>query len=236
MSTVSERPWQDAETLRRLLTYEQVEQQEAAEMLDCSEASINRWKNKHGIKAPHKDAQTLEYLYITKKKSTEYIANCFGITRATLNYWMRKHGIHSKPRYPWHDKEQVNKDYHEDGMSIRQIASKYNISGHSVRYWLDKLDIETRKSSRDKPPCVYHDTRGYVFCSSAGDKFPIHRLAAVAWFGLDAVVDKEIHHKNGIKWFNTEDNLEPLTSSEHSKVHFEQGDMTGLNARHNGEL
>jgi hypothetical protein len=47
----------------------------------------------------------------------------------------------------------------------------------------------------------------------------IHRLAAVAWFGYEAVVGKDVHHVSGIPWDNREDNLEPLDPSEHRRRH-----------------
>ena len=54
----------------------------------------------------------------------------------------------------------------------------------------------------------------------------VHRLAAVAWFGFDAVADKHVHHKNGLSWDNREDNLELLTPTEHAETHHEQRDWT----------
>jgi len=49
------------------------------------------------------------------------------------------------------------------------------------------------------------------------DYVPIHRLVAVAEYGFDAVVDKEIHHKNGMPWDNRPENLEPLSKEEHRR-------------------
>lgn len=43
----------------------------------------------------------------------------------------------------------------------------------------------------------------------------VHRLSAVAWFGFDAVVDKDIHHRIPIPWLNIECNLLPLPRTEH---------------------
>lgn len=47
----------------------------------------------------------------------------------------------------------------------------------------------------------------------------VHRLASVAWFGLEAVAGNDIHHKNGIPWDNREENVEPLDHAEHTSLH-----------------
>ena len=54
----------------------------------------------------------------------------------------------------------------------------------------------------------------------------IHRLLAVSEYGFDTVANKEIHHKNGIKWDNRPNNIEPLTTREHRQVHAERGDYS----------
>lgn len=49
-----------------------------------------------------------------------------------------------------------------------------------------------------------------------------HRLLAVAWFGVDEVDNKVVHHVNGIPWDNREGNLELLTSEEHGRIEAEK--------------
>ena len=48
------------------------------------------------------------------------------------------------------------------------------------------------------------------------DKGYVHRLSAIAWFGVDAVNGREIHHRLNIPWLNVESNLEPIRQPEHS--------------------
>jgi len=47
----------------------------------------------------------------------------------------------------------------------------------------------------------------------------IHRLVAVARHGFDEVAGCEIHHKDGIRWLNSPENLTPLDTSEHAIEH-----------------
>jgi hypothetical protein len=50
----------------------------------------------------------------------------------------------------------------------------------------------------------------------------MHRLLAVAEFGLDAIKGKHVHHVNGLRWDNRLDNLEVLTPQEHIRGHHQQ--------------
>lgn len=59
----------------------------------------------------------------------------------------------------------------------------------------------------------------HVNVDGGGEAVRIHRLAAVAWFGWDAVVGNVIHHKNTHKRDNREENLEPMPHEEHMKHH-----------------
>lgn len=47
----------------------------------------------------------------------------------------------------------------------------------------------------------------------------IHRLVAVAEYGIDAVKDMDVHHKVPIQWLNVPDNLEPVDPIEHRTSH-----------------
>ncbi len=47
----------------------------------------------------------------------------------------------------------------------------------------------------------------------------VHRLLAEAYFGKDALRGKIVHHKNGLKTDNRQENLELLTQSNHAEHH-----------------
>ena len=66
----------------------------------------------------------------------------------------------------------------------------------------------------------YTHKRGHEMWRAEDDNFiPVHRLQAVAEWGLDAVKDKHVHHKNGIPWDNRIENLELVSNAEHQRKH-----------------
>ena len=62
---------------------------------------------------------------------------------------------------------------------------------------------------------VYHRCH----CRMNNESVRVHRLIAVAKYGLDNVVDKEVHHKSGHGLDNRPENLELIDSSNHRKKH-----------------
>jgi len=62
------------------------------------------------------------------------------------------------------------------------------------------------------------DRYDYVRGGSNTDYVPIHRLVAVAKFGVDAVASSVVHHKNGVRFDNRPENLEIYSNKEHSRI------------------
>lgn len=50
----------------------------------------------------------------------------------------------------------------------------------------------------------------------------VHRLVAVAEFGVEAVKDHDVHHVNGIEWDNRPENLEPRQPTRHARYHLHE--------------
>lgn len=98
-------------------------------------------------------------------------------------------------------------------------AAGLEITEHGMNNSADAAIRERRKV----PPKLETGGRGYEYCRAEVDgvrkKIYIHRLLAVAEYGYDAVVGKEVHHKNGIPWDNRVENIVPLTATEHRRVH-----------------
>lgn len=118
------------------------------------------------------------------------------------------------------DKDWLYKQYVENGLTQEEMAEKADCSQHTISRWLRKYGIDTRNISdysRHVNP-TWHP-KGYIeFRDQSGgrdDRFYHHRLLAVAKYGFDEVVGKDVHHKNGIGWANWTDNVELLEPGEH---------------------
>ena len=130
---------------------------------------------------------------------------------------------------PYTDEELMRELYEEQRLSMVKIAEKFDCSPTTVRTWLDKFGVDRRSRSLSvslghsggviRVPFYTHK-RGHEMWRAEDDSFiPVHRLQAVAEWGLEAVKDKHVHHKNGIPWDNRIENLELLSNSEHQKEH-----------------
>lgn len=72
--------------------------------------------------------------------------------------------------------------------------------------------------------CLYYENNRayeYIKCQFEDEQkyVPVHRLVAVAEFGIEAVKNMETHHKNDVSWDNRPDNIMLLSSEEHRKRH-----------------
>ena len=145
---------------------------------------------------------------------------------------------------PWQDRETLRELYVEKRMSSIKIAEHFDddITDAGIRYWIDKHGIEKRSRSEaaqtrwhKRPLRPYTDsTNGYERIEDkydgGDDRVSVHRLLAVAKFGIDAMKDKVVHHRNNIPWDNRPDNLELMTISEHVEHHHREDTLGG---RHN---
>ena len=133
---------------------------------------------------------------------------------------------------PWQEEERLRELYHERGMSMAEIGEEWECSPQTVSNWVERHGLEARAvghngSGPDSPTWVPYarfetNNEGYEVWRSRADNraaVSVHRLAAVAWYGYDAVVDHDVHHVNGVKWDTRKDNLALLDPSEHRAHH-----------------
>ena len=133
---------------------------------------------------------------------------------------------------PWRNKERLEKMYVEKGMSAYEIADELGCGQNAVYNALQDFNIQVRDPGKTKriqsasKPANFrtHQRDGYEesYTSAGGEGqfVRVHRLCAVAWFGLDEVKDSVVHHKKPIEWLNTPWNLEiKENQSEHAKEH-----------------
>lgn len=131
---------------------------------------------------------------------------------------------------PYKDKEVLKQLYVDDRMSARDVAKKFDVHMSTILRWLENHGIERhdrnklqQESMWEKPPSMRTNNRGYECVRTTVNneiKFVyVHRLCALAWYGWENVVDKDVHHKKEIPWLNMEGEIEPLSHSEHRSIH-----------------
>jgi len=124
---------------------------------------------------------------------------------------------------PWRDEQYLHEQYVENKKSTLKLADECGCTHRTIRIWLDKYGIETRPSTREKPPHFRTRKDGYeeVKCKVNGETKSIltHRLLAVAEYGVDSVEDVHVHHINKIPWDNRYENIQLISNSEHGKLH-----------------
>jgi len=133
----------------------------------------------------------------------------------------------------YHNADWLREMYWENGMTTGDIADECDVARSTIVRAMDRNDVETRDMSdydpaeytkaahraRQKLPRLDTNSNGYERIRHRDHEIKHHRLAAAAWFGLDAVVNNHVHHKNGVKWDNRESNLSPIDPSEHHRKH-----------------
>jgi len=130
----------------------------------------------------------------------------------------------------------------ERGYPYRRIAQAYDVGQTTVYRWMQDADVEALKRTRNTPdpPSTrvervtftpadgsgYERVHSYHGSSDTTDRVRIHRLLAVAEYGLEALEDRVVHHANGIPWDNRPENLEVLTPEQHRQHHAQERTRT----------
>lgn len=183
---------------------------------------------------PHRDEDVLRHLYHEKGLSSIQIADRLGVSKQTVLGWMKRHDIPRRSKeennQPPIEADKLRELYWDDGLTMYEIGDRIGRSQPAVSRWMDKFDIERQDqdiavSNGKGPLSMVTNESGYeLFKSSYGgeqNQVYVHRLCAVAWFGIDAIKESEVHHKNGITWDNRQENIGTLSESEHKKLHYQ---------------
>lgn len=158
--------------------------------------------------------------------SAPTIADEFDVSSYTVYRWLDDMGVSrrgQKDAQPSIEIENLE-DMYED-MTCQEIADEVGCSAQTVHNRLTERGIETRKDARRRKKAVPYRVQngGYESWRYHEDSTEyavlVHRLAAVAWFGYEAVCGMDVHHKSGHPRDNREENFQLLTRSEHAKLH-----------------
>jgi hypothetical protein len=123
-------------------------------------------------------------------------------------------------RQPWDSEEQLNEWYVEQGMNLREISNKVDVSTTTVARRMSEAGIPRRGGGvRTAQSTFRTNVDGYEEVSGTHQTVPLHRLIAVAEWGFENVKNREVHHLNGCTFHNTLSNLQLCHPSEHTKLH-----------------
>lgn len=138
------------------------------------------------------------------------------------------------PYMKYRDEDWLREKYLKERLSAADIGELAGCSDETVLRYLRKYNIPRRDMSTavaygkrrqhgEYTPFRTHE-RGYEywrgkFKGETEGRVAVHRLAAVAWYGYDAVCDNVVHHKNNVPWDNRPKNLEVMTNGDHAVHH-----------------
>jgi predicted DNA-binding protein YlxM (UPF0122 family) len=170
-------------------------------------------------------AGELHRLYVKESLTQAEIGELFDTTRDKVRNQLVVNGVF-RPKQLKMSKAELKKLYHERDMSQKEIAERKSISTSSVYRHINHFDLKKKRSQwlaeSDKYTVPYRtNTRGYEVWSMPGSagQYSVHRLLAIAEYGIDAVKNKHVHHKNSIKWDNRPKNIELKSPTEHGHEH-----------------
>lgn len=134
--------------------------------------------------------------------------------------------------------DELKRLYYQEGLSQTAIADRFGVGQVHISQLMRAYEIAPGKrvdlaaDARRVNRATYRtDLCGYeVWKVREGDEMRtlgVHRLAAVAWFGFDAVAGCDVHHVNEIPWDNREENFRVLSPEAHRSVHANSRERDG---------
>lgn len=148
--------YKDKEKLRQLYIEEDLSYSEIAEEMGLSGASSTQyWCNKFNLnkdrsqylkKDPDVKKDKLRKLYWGEKLSQSKIADKLGYEQTTIGNWLREYGIETRGaggvQEPDFDKKEFEKLYVENGLGLRPISDKLDVSRNTLKRWRNRWGIE----------------------------------------------------------------------------------------------
>lgn len=157
--------WRNKWLLRHFYKNMGLSTTELAEKLGCSQQTVHRWLQRHGIETRHRgggndnmealrDADHLRELHHSEGLSTAEIAGKYNCYRSTVNYWFRRHGIeyNQSRRMPEEldDAGWLRQKHHNEDLTMVEIAEELDVGSTTVRIRMLKNDVDLKPSVRER--------------------------------------------------------------------------------------
>lgn len=151
--------YKDEKTLREMYHGRGLSTREIASRFDCDGTTVRYWMEKHEIQrravgsgSKNKKELPIEEIaeqYRTAEKSSIELAEKHGVTAATITSRLEKVGVETRTKeeslsLKVPDSEKLHKLHHEDGLKLKEIAEKYDVSHRTVSGWFNRRDIDVR--------------------------------------------------------------------------------------------
>jgi predicted transcriptional regulator len=132
------------------------------------------------------------------------------------------------------DKAVLEGMYQNKKLTLNEIAEELGVSPSTIQNWMGDYGIDRRDASeaaklhsRKKPAHYRTHPNGYETWQTSIDGeteiMLVHRLLAIAEYGVEDVKESIVHHDKNIPWLNTPENLEVIDSQkEHLLGHDEE--------------
>lgn len=168
---MSNKPWRDEFTMRRLYLEEGKSFSDIANELNISESTVGRWLSKHDIETRKsnveksnadtsklRDPEYLERMYFEKDLHLHEVADKIGCTKENVRYWLKKHGLGLKGKsvgksdgeiHKLHDEKWLRTVYCQEEKSSNEIAAMLDVSDTAVREWMERHGISRRSKSEN---------------------------------------------------------------------------------------
>lgn len=105
----------------------------------------------------------------------------------------------------------------------KEIADRYGYSTSCISRHMSDCEIPTGPDPTKHTASIAVYENGHWKCHSLyKDTYEytyLHRLLAVAEYGFDSVIDKEVHHETGCGLDNRPDAITLMNQDEHSSLH-----------------
>lgn len=194
------------------------------------------------LEKPWHDERVMRELYENRGLTYQEIADAVGCSQSGVYGWLLRHGLHEKVKdvdipdipdeEPYKDATLMEELYIEKNLGTNVMSALLECANATVLKYLREHDIRVRTQSEgvrngygSTDPVVFytHPDKGTECWAHSYESNPsfvyVHRLVAIAEYGVERVVENNVHHINEIRWDNRPENLTLMSRGEHTSHH-----------------